>query len=142
MKSKTLIVFLALAVLTPLAARAQGTLTYDLLPDSTITPHDGAGATGPSQPLTGSFSWSLNPTSDILDCYTFSVISLNFLSPGYSLTLAAGLQPDSLTPSDANGQTDMDAYVNWAEGPAGSYFIGGFAQGAYTGPATAPTGLQ
>lgn len=36
----------------------------------------------------------------------------------------------------------MDAYVNWAGGPPGPYLIGGFDEGTYTGPATAPTRLE
>jgi hypothetical protein len=117
--------------------RAQQTLTYDLLPDSTITPVNG----GPSQPLTGSFSWLQYTPSFVSDCYTFFVTDLNFQAPGFSLTLTSG-SPDSTTPSDPNGQTDMNAYVNWAGGPPGTYLIGGFNQGTCTGPATAPTGLK
>jgi hypothetical protein len=125
---------------SPHAVRAQGIINYVLLPDSTFTPHDGSTPTGPSQPLTGSFSWLQYIPSDILDCNLFSVTALNFQAPGYSLTLA-DVSPDSVTPSDPNGQTDMDADVNWAGGPPNLYFIGGFAQGSYTGSATAPTGL-
>lgn len=130
------------AVALPHTVRAQETLSYVLLPDSTFTPHDGAVATGPSQPLTGSFSWLQSTLSSISDSYTFYVTALNFQTPGYSLTLTDG-SPDSTTPSDPNGQTDMDAYVNWAgDHPTGPYLIGGFAEGTYTGPATAPTGLK
>jgi hypothetical protein len=129
------------AVTSQHSVRAQEILSYVLLPDSTFTPHNGAVATGPSQPLTGSFSWVQYIPSDVLDCNLFTVTALNFQTTGYSLTLADE-SPDSVTPSDPNGQTDMDADVNWAGGTAGPYFIGGFAEGTYTGPATAPTGLK
>jgi hypothetical protein len=129
------------AVASPHEIRAQETLNYVLLPDSTLTPVNLDGPTGPSQPLIGSFSWIQLIPSSATDCYTFGVTALNFQAPGYSLTLTDG-SPASLTPSDPNGQTDMDAYVNWAGGPPGPYLIGGFAEGTYTGPATAPTGLK
>lgn len=133
------IIFLAVASLQDV--RAQAILTYDLLPDSTITPVSDGVPTGPSQSLTGSFSWQQYTPSFVVDCNTFFVTDLDFHASGFSLTLTSG-SPDSTTPSDPNGQTDMDAYVNWAGGPPGPYLIGGFAEGTYTGPATAPTGLK
>lgn len=129
-------------IMSPHAVRAQQTLNYVLLPDSTITPTSGGIPIGPSEQLTGSFSWIQYTPSLNQDVYTFYVTALNFQAPGYSLSLADGAQPDSTTPSDPNGQTDMNADVNWAGGPPGPYFIGGFAEGTYTGPATAPTGLE
>jgi hypothetical protein len=129
------------AIASPYAVRAQETLNYVLMPDSTFTPTIGGDPTGPSQPLTGSFSWVQYIPSDILDCNLFTVTALNFQTAGYTLTLADE-SPDSVTPADPNGQTDMDADVNWGGGPAGLYFIGGFAEGTYTGQATAPTELK
>jgi hypothetical protein len=66
------------AVVSPHAVRAQQTLSYVLLPDSTFTPINDGVPTGPSQPLTGSFSWLQITPSFVLDCYTFDVTALNF----------------------------------------------------------------
>jgi hypothetical protein len=138
---KTRFLALLFAVFSSIRLLAQGTLNYVLLPDSTITPHNGATATGPSQSLTGFFSWVPHVPSYVVDSDTFDITALIFKSSAYSLTLTDGSQPDNVTQTGPDGDTSLNAYVNWPGGAQNPYFIGGFGQGTYLGPAAAPSQL-
>ncbi|MGZ4972424.1 MAG: LamG-like jellyroll fold domain-containing protein [Limisphaerales bacterium] len=113
-----------------------------LLPDSTITPHNGAAATGPSEPLSGSFSWRQHIPSDIVDSFAFDITSLHFKSSSYSLKLNNSPQPDNITKIGPDGGTQLNANVNWSRVPQGAYFLGGFEDGTYVGLADAPSELR
>jgi hypothetical protein len=118
---------------------AQGVFDYVLLPDSTITPHNGPIPTGPSEALTGFFSWASVIPSQIQDAFEFNVTSLSFQSASYSLLWDnSSPQFGSSTPNGPYGQTALDANVLWAQNP---YAIGGFDQGTFLGTPAAPSRL-
>jgi len=137
----SLMVFL-LAIISSVNLSGQGVLHYELLPDSTVTPHDGATPTGPSESLTGSFSWSPVIPSSIADSMQFDITSLIFSSPSYLLALNNSSQPDNITKTGPAGDTALNAYVVWQGAPQNPYFIGGFGQGTYVGSAAAPSQLM
>lgn len=140
---KTSFFALVLALVLGIHNAVAGTLYYELLPDSTITPIlNGGTGTGPSQPLTGSFAWTPVIPSGIVDSKEFSITALKFRSPSYFLTLDNSPQPDNITKNGPDGQTALNAYVNWQNAAQNPYFIGGFNQGTYLGPASAPTRLM
>jgi len=66
------------------AAQAQDIL-YQLEPGSTITPWSVGGASGPAEPLTGSFT--LQPASQFPDVVFMNVTALSLQSSTFSLTL-------------------------------------------------------
>ena len=136
----SLLVFL-LAIVSSMNLSAQGVLHYQLLPDSTVTPHDGATPTGPSESLTGSFSWTPVIPSGIVDSMQFDITSLTFNSQSYVLTLNNSSQPDNTTKIGPSGDTALNAYVVWQGAPQNPYFIGGFGQGTYVGSAATPSQL-
>ena len=63
-----------------LASVVHANITYQLEPGSTITPYNGAYPTGPSEPLTGTFTW-------LLEYGAFQPTSLTFQSSSFLLTL-------------------------------------------------------
>src|SRR5438876_6294392 len=106
----SLLVFL-LAVVSSMNLSGQGVLHYELLPDNTVTPHDGATPTGPSESLTGSFSWTPVIPRGIVDSMQFDITSLTFNSQSYVLTLNNSSQPDNTTKIGPSGDTALNAYV-------------------------------
>jgi len=66
-------------------AHAQ-TYQYTLQPGSTITPYANGQPIGPSESLSGTFSWSCTGYDQIGNLYTFEVMALDFQSSSYSLT--------------------------------------------------------
>jgi hypothetical protein len=71
------------------AVRAQ-TFHYVLEPGSTITPSYYASPVGPTEPLTGTFSWTLVSYDSYWSTYNFNTSELHFQSASYSLTLIPG----------------------------------------------------
>ncbi|MDB6058102.1 MAG: hypothetical protein JWO95_1946 [Verrucomicrobiales bacterium] len=124
------------------AQSAPSTIDYVLLPDSTITPHNGGVATGPPEPLSGSFSWRQHIPSGIVDSAEFDITSLNLRSPFYSLTLNNSPQPDNITKIGPDGRTELNANVNWSRVPQRDYFLGAFEDGTYVGSAASPSELR
>jgi hypothetical protein len=116
-------------------------LTYQLMSDSTITPASEGIPTGPSQPLTGYFTWVFYSSTGIVGSEDFNITALSFDSPSYALTLASGAQPDNTTEIGADGQTTLNANVNLAGSPTNPWYLGAYGSGSYTGSATAPTQL-
>jgi hypothetical protein len=123
-----------------LVADSMGTLwgqEYVLLPDSIVTPYSG-GVAGPSQTLSGSFSW----TSYTLGGTTvFQLTSLNFTSSSFTLSL--NLQ---------NNDDDPDILSNGVAYFNAELLMNGSSQdlllsstdnnGTYTGLVTAPTNVK
>ena len=132
-------ILLFLSSVMPMTVVMGQTLTYQLLPSSTITPATEGIPSGPSQPLTGFFTWVPHTPSDVEDSDTFNITSLNFTSSTYSLTLANGSQPDNTTQIGPNGQTGLNAEVNLAGSLQNPWFLGAYGNGSFSGPATAPT---
>jgi hypothetical protein len=138
MKKCALVLWSTMALFT--GAMGQ-TLTYQLLPDSSITPAAGGIPIGSSEPLRGSFTWVAYTPSDIVDSDTFNITSLQFTSSSYSFTLASGSQPDNTTQAGPDGQTGLNAMVNLAGSTQNPWLIGAYGSGSYQGPASAPTEL-
>src|SRR5262249_19591003 len=132
-KMKSSLLVFILAIVSPMDLPAQGVLQCQLLPDGTVTPHDGAIPTGPSASLTVSFLWSHGIPSSIVERMQFEITSLIFNSPSYLLTLNNSSQPDNVTKTGPNGDTALNADVTWQGGSQNPYFIGGFGQGTYVG---------
>jgi hypothetical protein len=87
-------ILMVLLTIVPNLAIAK-TLTYELQPGSMITPYDGAMPTGPSESLTGTFSW--NEESSDGNIFVFNATALNFESPSFHLTLDTTLANDLAT---------------------------------------------
>lgn len=120
--------------------RAQ-TLTYQLLPDSSVTPVLADGSAGVAQPLRGFFSMLINVPTEYTDSDSFLLTSLHFTSASYSFKLAGTLGGSIATQIGPDGQTEFAA---WATSPGlqqSSDFIGSYANGSFDGDATAPTEL-
>jgi hypothetical protein len=96
-----------------LTARAQ-TYQYMLEPGSTITPTYGIYPIGPSQSLTGTFSWTLvGYEGGNMDEYIWLTSALDLKSASYSLTLSPN-GAGSATSGSSNG-----AGLNtWIQAPA------------------------
>ena len=109
-------------------------LNYQLLPDSIITPISG----GDSQQLTGSFTWVPHIPSYVVDSDTFDIVSLVFNSLSYQLTLE-GEQPDNITQIGPEGQTALNANVNWLGSSQNPWALLAYENGSYMGSANAPT---
>jgi len=134
---KYVLFFLSLIPIT--GVMGQPTVTYELLPDSTITPHNGSSATGPAQSLTGYFSCEpgvLGGPKD--DDYGFILTSLDFTSSSYSLTLGGTVPRSSAFITYPSAQTTLIGYVNSA---GSTMLIATFADGSFQGPESAPTQL-
>ena len=69
-------------------------LIYQLLPGSTITPMSGATATGPTEPLSGTFAWNPVLLSQFNEV-AFQNMSFDLGSASYSLSLYTGTQVSS-----------------------------------------------
>lgn len=111
--------------------------TFDLLPDSTITPYSGGIPTGPSETLTGSFSWTVVP-SGIGYITAFQLTSLNFESASFSLSL--NLENNSYDPdTQSSGVAYFDAEVLQADSSQNLLIMSTDNNGTFEGPFTAPT---
>ena len=114
-------------------------LTYQLLSDSTITPTSGGVASGPAEPLSGTFTWSQVIPGNVLASDSFATTNLNFSSASYTITLAGGSQPLSATATAANGSTRLSVNVNYAQAGGNPWSIVPTGNGTFTGPPNAPT---
>ena len=137
-------VALAIVFLTTIVAdiASAGTLTYVLQPGATITPCHGS-PTGPSEPLSGTFSWQRFDSSLITDAYVFDTTALDFESASYHLTL-------NTTPANDVASTvvfsPQEASFGAAVDATGLYttplrMVNGVAWGTYEGTAASPTTL-
>jgi hypothetical protein len=130
------------AILCFAAAVRGQTYQYQLEPGSTITPSYYGNPTGPSQPLTGTFSWTFVSFDAYWTTYNFSTTALNFHSTSMSLTLnsrpynggtsssetAAGFE--ATVNATGGGMTSPLSFVPW---PAND--------GSYEGDPSRPTRL-
>jgi hypothetical protein len=80
-----------------------------LEPGSTITPSYFDTPIGPSEPLTGTFSWTFVAYDAYWSTVNFNTTALNFHSASYNLTLAS---PDSDGTSTAGPWAVFEANVN------------------------------
>jgi len=76
---------------------------------STITPSYYGSPTGPTEPLTGTFSWTYVAYDAYWTTVNFNTTALNFHSPSYTLTLAS---PDSDGTSTSGPWAAFEANVN------------------------------
>jgi hypothetical protein len=84
---KTLLVAFAVVAFVVTTARSQ-TYQYMLEPGSTITPSYYGSPVGPTEPLSGTFSWTFVQYSATWSTVNFATTALDFHSPSFSLTLA------------------------------------------------------
>ena len=139
---KKLFFAIVFALLPLAAALAQPTLVYQLLPDSTITPMTDGVASGPAQPLTGSFSWQGRFPSTLQGSDEFAVTALNFSNASYHFTWTNTTQEPSSTRIANNGSTTFFAAVTWSESSTNPWGISGLEpDGDYVGPGLTPTRL-
>lgn len=96
--------------------RAQ-TYQYMLEPGSTITPSFYANPVGPTEPLTGTFSWTFVQYDAYWSTVNFSTTALNFHSPSFTLTLASGASGGTST---AGPWAAFEANVNATGAPLSS----------------------
>jgi hypothetical protein len=116
------------------------TLIYELQSGSTITPYYGGTPTGPTEPLTGTFSWQTWETNN--NYVGFNATALDFESPSFSITLNTTCN-DMYTmvlrdPQQSNFTEIVDA-VGLYTSPLR---IESDEPGTYEGPAEAPTFLN
>ena len=111
--------------------------TFILEVGSTITPYSGATQIGPTETLTGLFSWA-QVGSGIDDIDAFQLTSLDFESTSFFLTLNQG-----------NNDQDPDTFTTGGAFFAAEVLDGGSTQltigpneGTYEGPASSPTALS
>ena len=95
------------------ASRAQ-TYQYMLEPGSTITPSFYANPVGPTEPLTGTFSWTFVLYDAYWSTVNFSTTALSFQSPSFTLTLASGASGGTST---AGPWAAFEANVNATGAP-------------------------
>jgi hypothetical protein len=89
--------------LSSLAGIAPADVTYVLAPGATITPLSNGSPSGPTEALSGSFTWQDEGFS--VGSETFEATALNFSSTDFALTL--GTDPGNILESDTfpNGNT-------------------------------------
>jgi len=141
--------FIILTILLPLTAALGQGLTpqldgsvYRLLPDSTIIPMTNGVASGPAQPLAGSFVWGTGAPVTLEGSDKFFVTSLNFSNASYHLTVSGGPQQASSISISTNGTNSFLASVNWSESTSNPWDLFSFGESnSYYGSAFAPTRL-
>jgi hypothetical protein len=137
----TALASLALSLATG-SAVAGGALTYELLPDSTITPSIGAFPVGLKEALTGTFTWMPESPSQVFDSNGFFTTSLDLSSGMFSMTLAPNARDwSSSTAIGPGGFTGFMADVDLLNSNQNPWTIATNANGSYVGPAYAPTEL-
>jgi len=99
------------------AASAQ-TYEYVLEPGSTITPSYYGTPVGPTEPLSGTFSWTFVSFDSTFSTYNFNTTALNFYSPSYTLTLNSS--PDNGGTSGTSSAAAFSATVNATGAPLSS----------------------
>lgn len=121
-----------------LASSVQAGLIYQLEPGSTITPLAIGQPTGPSEPLTGTFTWQ--PYDPLPD--SFAETALTLQSPSFLLALDHTSTDHLLTSIFPATQTSFFGVLVDGYGiPASPLQIAG-DPGSYEGPADAPTRLS
>ena len=96
---------LCLTAVISLALLAAGSLdaspiNYVLQSGSTITPYYGATPTGPTEAMTGGFTWQLTDSSH------FQATALQFQSPSFTLTLNTTM-PQNISTIDTGNSTKL-----------------------------------
>jgi hypothetical protein len=124
-----------------LACIARADILYQLEPGSTITPGSIGQPSGPSEPLTGTFTWQLGELGP--NSGAFYETSLTLQSPSFLLTLDTTHNNlgTSIFPAT---QTSYFAAVVDGSGvglPASPLEIASFGLGSYEGPSVSPTRL-
>jgi hypothetical protein len=128
----------AAALSFPAGVRGAG-LLYELLPGSTITPWSGGHPSGPSEALTGTFTWQLTATYP--DGHeAWAETSLSFQSASFSLTLDPANALGSWTMPLTNGAY-FGAAVDCPALSFGALEISEQVYSSVTGPAASPTTL-
>jgi PEP-CTERM motif len=118
------------------------TLTYSLLPGSTITPFSGAAQIGPTEPLSGTFQWA----TGVLDAgfVDFNAVDLSFSSPSFTIKLDKTALNDE--ESDVSTTTSRSFFGEVVDLTGLPITIGDILaddnNGTYSGPATQPTSLN
>lgn len=90
------------------------TYQYMLEPGSTITPSFYGSPAGPTEPLSGTFSWTFTGYDAYWSTVNFATTALNFHSPSFTLSLAS---PDSCGTSTAGPWAVFEANVNATGAP-------------------------
>jgi hypothetical protein len=142
MRTLTRVVLLLTAAVVAFTASAQ-TYQYVLEPGSTITPSYYGTPVGPTEPLSGTFSWTFVSFDSYWSTYNFNTTALNFHSPSYTLTLNSS--PDNGGTSGTSLAASFSATVNATGAPLSSSpltFVPWPANdGSYEGDPSAPSRL-
>ena len=133
--------FAAMAILLFMGVSAKASIiTYALQPGSTITPNNGGKASGPTELLTGTFSWERGS-----DVCSFHSIYLHFESPSFLLTLNTtdNWLDTSVSVLESNPETYFGEIVDAVGFPTSPLKLGCYSSpGTYEGPHDSPTRLD
>jgi hypothetical protein len=129
-----------IAAAISLVSPAQADLLYLVQPGSTITPYSGGNPTGPSQPLTGTFTWQLYTVGP--GFAGFDATSLAFQSASFVLTLDTTSANNLGTSLFSDTHTSYFAEIVDDVGiQASPLEISSSVRGTYEGPLESPTYL-
>jgi hypothetical protein len=117
------------------------TYNYELVSDSSISPADGATITGPSEALSGTFSWTFDPGNSNAEIFAYTVTSLDLMMDNFNMNLSSMPQTGGEQTSIGGG-AEFSAVIDLSGEATGVYQIVSVDAGSFEGSAGAPTTLE